>query len=66
MTTNPLPPYVMLQADLLDETRVMISLVDTRQGYHLDCTLYAGKVSLENVAAWVEEFKESLRDNGVV
>jgi len=40
--------------------------VDTRRGYVLDCEVYAGKVNLENVGEWVEEFKKSLREAGVV
>jgi len=61
-----LPAYVMLQADLLSKERAAISVVDTRRGYILDCEVHTGKVSLENVGEWVEEFKNSLRENGVV
>jgi len=61
-----LPAHVMLQADLLSKERAAISLVDTRRGYILDCEAYTGKVDLENVGEWVEEFKESLREAGVV
>jgi len=66
MTTNALPPYVMLQADLLGEDRAAISLVYTRRVYLLDCDIFTGKVTLENLGEWVEEFKESLRKEGVV
>jgi len=64
---NELPHLVILQASLICESEVEIALVDSIHGDVLDCQKYfSPNLNLELLGMWVDDYKETLREAGVV